>query len=203
MATTFQLPLPAAGQRSPSFPNRCVNCGEARETESRLLLKRLVMRGQRQVQVSWQADIPHCRRCARATKSVFLAGCIPFVLGFVLVGLTAFGVTTYGASAVGLDEIGDSETINSLVLGAAAGLIAGLFGGFVFELAARITLIPLFGLALLRAPLLAVQLVNDSDYVAGLTARLAPDGGGLRLTFANDSIAREFQALNPSAHSGL
>jgi hypothetical protein len=155
VSTRLQLPLPAGSQSPPAFPNRCVNCGAAREAESRLTLKRLVMRGQRQVEVSWQADIPHCLRCARATKSVFLAGCIPFVLGFILVGLVAFGAAVYGASAIGLDEMGDGDSPNSLVLGAAAGLFGGLIGAVVFELAARIVLIPLLGLAVLRAPLLA------------------------------------------------
>jgi hypothetical protein len=198
MSAAFQLPLPTAA--SPAvFPDRCVNCGAPREASSRMLLKRLVMRGQRQVEVSWPGEIPHCQRCARATQSVFLAGCVPFALGFIMVGLVAFGAAFYWASVVGLDEMGDGDTPNSLILGAAAGLFAGLAGALVFELAARIVLIPLFGSALLRAPLLSMQLISDSDYVAGLTGRLTPDGAALQLKFANDAIAREFQTLNPSA----
>ncbi|MEP7357353.1 MAG: hypothetical protein ABI847_08965 [Anaerolineales bacterium] len=199
MTTPLQIPLPARGQGQPIFPKRCANCGRPPEAQSRLLLKRLVMRGQRQEQVTWQAEVPHCRQCARATKSVFLAGCIPFVLGFILVGVIAFGVVSYGASAYGLDELGDGESPNSLIVGAAAGLFVGLLGAFGFELGARLVLLPLLGPALLRAPLLAVQLINDTDYVAGVSARLSRDATGVRLTFANDSIASEFRALNPGA----
>jgi hypothetical protein len=66
----------------------------------------------------------------------------------------------------------------------------------VFELLARILLLPIFGRALLGAPLLAAQFIRDSDYVAGVTGRLAADGSHIHLTLANDEIARDVEALN-------
>jgi hypothetical protein len=68
--------------------------------------------------------------------------------------------------------------------------------GFLFELAARLVLLPIFGRALWQAPLLAAQILNDSDYVTGLTAKPDRDASHLLLTFTNNQIAGEFEALN-------
>lgn len=196
MSQTFQIPIPPTGQSPLVFPNRCVACGAPKQTESTLLINRLVVRDEQQVPVSLKYPIPHCERCARSTKAVFLAGCIPFVLGVLLVGGLTFFAVAYGASVRGLDEYGQPNNFNSLVLGAAVGLVAGLIAGFLFEVAARVLLLPLFGQALFRAPLLAAQFFTDADYVAGLTAR--PDRAALflQLTFANDETAGEFRSLN-------
>ena len=37
MPTTFHLPLPARNPSPPAFPKRCVGCGAAPDTESRML----------------------------------------------------------------------------------------------------------------------------------------------------------------------
>jgi len=161
-----------------------------------MILNRWVKRGQRQEAVTVKYQIPHCRSCARSTKSVFLAGCIPFVLGLLVVGVAVFLVVTFGASVWGLDSYGKPNNANSLVLGAAAGLFAGLAGGFLFEVMARVILLPVMGRGLLNAPLLARQLLDDSDYVAGLRGKLESDASHVHFTFSNDDIAREFSALN-------
>jgi hypothetical protein len=127
---------------------------------------------------------------------MFLAGCLPFGLGAALLGIAVFSVVTLGANVLGLDQYGAPNNVNSLVLGAAAGLVAAVVGGFLFEVVARLLLLPIFGAALLRTPLLAAQLISDSDYVAGLSGKLAADGSRFQFTFANDEIAREFEALN-------
>lgn len=196
MSRTIQVPIPSEGQSPLVFPDRCVSCGAPKQAESTLLVNRLVERGQKQVQISARYQAPHCQRCAKSTKAVFLAGCIPFVLGLLLVGGITFFVVAFGAAQTGLDNYGQPNNTNSLVLGAAVGLVAGLIGGFLFEVVARVVLLPIFGRALFQAPLLAAQLLNDSDYVAGLSAKPDRDGRNLQLTFANDEIAREFEALN-------
>jgi hypothetical protein len=192
------MKLTAARTWEGTFPDRCVSCGGPKETESALALTRLVARGRRQAQASVRLQVPHCERCARATKSVFLAGCIPFVLGFVLVGVAGFLLAVYGSWVFGLDELqspGQTQT-PSLVLGAGAGLFGGFVGGFVFELLARLLLIPFYGSSLLRAPMLAKQFINDSDYVAGLTGRLDRDARQLTLEFSDEEVAGEFARLN-------
>ncbi len=171
------------------FPPCCVCCGAARETESTLT----VTRGTSE---PIKLMVPHCQRCASGTKAVFLAGCVPFVLGLLLVGGGLFGVVTLAASSFGLDEMGQPNNFNSAVVGAAAGLFGGFVGGFVFELLARVVLLPIYGRALWEAPLLAAQFIDDSDHVAGLTIRPMRQGQGYRLTFSNEPIAAEFKRLN-------
>ncbi len=195
----IQIPILQYSQPSLVFPDCCVCCGAAHQTESLLAIDRLVMQGKRQRQLSLKYPVPHCARCARSTSAVFLAGLIPLLLGLVLIGGGVFVVVSFGASLAGLDEYGRPVNANSLIVGAAAGLVAGLAGGFLFELAARLVLLPFFGRALLRAPLLAAQFLNDSDYVAGLTGKTDREGRCLSLIFTNDEIACEFEVLNALA----
>ena len=192
----FHMPLTAARTWGGTFPDRCIACGGAKEAESTLGLSRLVARGRTQKEVSLRLQVPHCVRCARLTKSVFLAGCIPFALGFVLVGAASFLLAAYGSMWLGLEEHGTQGQSPSLILGAAAGLFAGLAGGFLFELAARLLLLPFYGRALLSAPTLGRQFLTDTDYVAGLTGGLDPAGTELTLQFSNEEMASEFARLN-------
>ncbi len=161
-----------------------------------MVLNRLVARGQRQDSVDIKLQIPHCERCARGTKAVFLAGCIPFVLGLLIFGIITFGLVTFQSWKWGLDEMGKNGNANSLVLGAAAGLFVGMVGGFLFEVLARVLLLPIMGRSLYDAPLLAVQFLKDSDYVAGVSGRLSKDGDDVYLSFNNSDVAREFRKLN-------
>jgi hypothetical protein len=201
MAYQIRLPHDPARPVPPAFPPVCACCGRPPETESPLNLSRLVARGGDQQLVAVKLLVPHCTRCARATRSIFLAGCLPFVGGGLLIGLAAFAAGFVLATAYGLDEAASDEAWPSLVVGGGAGLIFGLVGGFVAELVARVLLLPFLGRALLAAPLLAVQFLRDSDYVAGLTGRLAPTGESVELRFDNEDIGREFQRLNPAAQN--
>jgi hypothetical protein len=185
--------------KAPLFPDRCVCCGAPKERESTLAVNGNVMRKNRQVQVESRLQIPHCRRCARSTRSIFMAGFISWILGFLVAGIAAFVLVAFGASGLGLDEHGRSDQSPSLILGVAAGLFAGLAGGLLFELAGRALLFPIFGRGLLRAPMLALQMLRDADYVAGIAGRLASDAAYLELGFENLEIAREFVSLNPAA----
>lgn len=196
MPYTFRIPLRATQQSVIRFPNCCVCCGLPKQTESTFFITRLILRGQRQVPITVKYQIPHCQSCARSTKAVFLAGCIPFLLGVLLIGGSAFGAAALGASFFGLDNYGQPVNANSLVVGAAAGLFAGLVGGFLFEVIARVLLLPIFGKALLQAPLLATQLIHDSDYVAGLRGTLDRTATHLQLIFLNSEVAQEFNAMN-------
>ncbi len=197
MPISYNVPIPGGLAPELTFPARCVSCAERAETTSRLMIVRNVPtrsgRGQKTVRI--QFDVPHCAACARSTKAVFLAGLIPFALGFLLAGGAAFIVTGMWAARSGLDDSGRPANSNSLVVGAAAGLIGGIAGGFLFEVVARVLLLPIMGMALLRAPLLVPSFFTDSDYIAGLTARPNADFT-LTLTFANAEIAREFEAAN-------
>jgi hypothetical protein len=199
MPISYNVPIPDGFAPELTFPARCVSCAKRAETTSRLgivkNIERRKGRGRKQQTVRIQYDVPHCAACARTTKAVFLAGLIPFGLGFLLLGGAAFIMVTWSAALSGLDDVGQPANANSLVLGAAAGLIGGIAGGFLFELAARLLLLPIMGRALLRAPLLVPTFFTDVDYIGGLTARPNADFT-LTLTFANTEIAREFEAAN-------
>jgi hypothetical protein len=206
MAISCNVPISGGTAPDLTFPARCVSCAQAAETTSRLLVVTNVTRRsargrqtqqkqRKQQTVRIQFDVPHCAACAWSTKAVFLAGLIPFALGFLTVGGAAFVAAGLGAAYIGLDDVGRRENANSLVVGAAAGLFGGIAGGFLFELVARVLLLPIMGRALLRAPLLVPSFFTDSVYIAGLSARPNPDFT-LTLTFANDEIAREFEAAN-------
>jgi hypothetical protein len=194
MSRTIEIALGADRQRSIVFPGCCVGCGGVATTQSPLVITRLVARGRVQAPVTLRYLVPHCERCARSTKATFLATFIPFLLGFVSVGSVALFVTWKGVAW--LDDYGRPVNANSLVIAAGVGLVAGLLAGFVFEFVARILLFPVFGRALFQAPPLLVQFFTDAESVAGLTARPNADATVLRLTLANESIAREFEQLN-------
>jgi hypothetical protein len=80
-----------------------------------LRVNRLVQRGQEQVRVSAKIAVPHCARCTRNTQTVFLAGCIPYSLGFLIVGGLAFLIAVYGAFHLGLGEYGQPHNANELI----------------------------------------------------------------------------------------
>lgn len=196
MARSFRLPLPAANPEKIRFPERCVCCGAPRQADSTLAVSRLVMRKQRQEPVTLRYAVPHCDRCYRGTKSVFLAGLLPFLAGFILLGGVAFVVSAFYANALGIDLNNVPGSGNSLIVGGAAGMTVGLISAFLFEGAARLLLLPIFGQALWQAPLLMTQFIQDADYVAGLRGKLDPEAKHLLLTFNNDDLAAEFARLN-------
>jgi ribosomal protein S14 len=196
MGTSFEIKGTPGGAYAVQMPRRCVSCGAPQTTESTLALSRLVMRKNRQVPLEFRLGVPHCEACARATKSLFLIGLIPALLGFLLAGGAVFVAVVYGAWTIGLDEYARPQDTPSLVLGAFFGLLAGIVGGLLFELVVRLVLLPFLGRAMLRSPLLVVQLLADSDYVAGLRGAFSKNGESLLLTFENSVIAQEFAELN-------
>ena len=201
MATTVTLAV--SGDQPPVFPERCAGCGAAPTTTSKLAITRLVERqsgAQRPVTIAWQ--VPHCAGCARATKAVFLAGFVPFALGFLVAGGAAFVLVGWQSLVWGLDDdptAGPPRTPAALVLGALGGLLAGIAGGFVLELVARVVLLPVLGRALWRAPLLVPSLLTDADRVAGITARANARMTELSVTFDDDDFARAFVAVNDAS----
>lgn len=196
MAATLTIAMPD-DETALVSPERCVGCGAASTSRSRLSFAKVVTSARgTQAPVHRKIAVPHCDGCARSTKSVFLAGLVPFALGFLAAGGAAFAVVAFNAFAAGLDDVGQPNNANSLVLGAAAGLAAGLVGVFVCELAARVLLMPWLGAVLWRAPLFVPSLLTDVDYVAGVTGRPNADLSAVTLTFTHDDVARDVAAAN-------
>lgn len=205
MAQTFVVDVDHGGD-APAFPDACVACGAPAVTTSTLAIERLVTTprgGQQRRAIRW--PVPHCAECARLTKATFLAGLVPFALGFLVVGAASFVAAAWGTIVTGLDAAADlspPRTPASLVLGALAGLLGGVAGGFVAELVGRVVLLPWFGRALLQTPLLVPSLFTDADHVAGLTVTPDAEMRTLALRFANDAAAEQFAQRNPDARRG-
>lgn len=202
MPIRFAVDVAPSGD-APDFPSACVACASPPTTTSTLAIERLVTtaRGAQQRRaIRW--PVPHCAACARLTRTTFLAGLVPFALGFVVVGAASFMAAAWGTIVTGLDDAADlsaPRTSASLVLGALGGLIGGVAGGFVAELIGRIILLPWFGRALLQTPLLVPSFFTDADHVAGLTA--TPDAAlsTLTLRFTNEAMAERFAERHPEA----
>ena len=199
MSKSYRLSYPSAEPEQIRFPNHCVCCGKPAQVTSNLAVTRQIKHKSKQETEILHYPVPHCGRCYRGTKAVFLAGLLPFLAGFVVLGGSAFVVTMIYTTNKGIDQNIVPGSNNSFVVGAAAGLVVGLVAGFLFELLARLLLLPLFGRALWQAPMLMTQFVRDSDYVAGLYGSLDRPTGDLLLRFNRDDQAELFAAENPAA----
>lgn len=199
MPQTFRIPFPAAEPDQLRFPERCICCGAPPQENSTLVITRLVKRKRKQLIETLHYSVPHCERCFKGTKAVFLASLLPFAAGFILLGGAAFLAAVFYTSELGVDLNTTPGTNNSFILGGAAGLLMGFLGGFIVEGLFRLILLPFYGRALWQAPLLAVQFIRDADYIAGLHGKLTPEDDYLQLTINNDNLAQEFANLNPQA----
>ena len=82
------------------------------------------------------------------------------------------------------------------VLGAGAGLVAGIVGGTLVEFVLKMLFAPAYGKLLAKRPLTILAVFNDSEDLIGLSTGFVDDRKTLKLIFENDEIAREFTALN-------
>ncbi len=199
MPKTYRIPFPSAEPGQIRFSSHCVCCGLPAQATSNLVVTRQVKRKRKQETEILHYPIPHCEQCHRGSKATFLAGLLPFAAGFILLGGAAFLITMFYAVDQGIDQNTIPGSNNSTVVGGAVGLIIGMLGGFLFELLARLLLLPIFGKALWQAPLLLTQFMRDSDYVAGVEGRLDRPSGELLLTFNREDLAEPFGIENPAA----
>jgi hypothetical protein len=199
LSKSYRLSYPSAAPDQIRFLTHCVCCGSPAQASSNLVVTRQVQRKRKQETEILHYPVPHCDRCHRGTKAVFMVGMIPFLAGFIVLGGGAFLWLMVYASNQGIDQNIVPGSMNSITVGAAAGLVVGLVAGFLFELLARLLLLPLFGQALWQAPLLIAQFIRDSDYVAGLHGRLHRPTGDLLLRFQRDDLADLFAAENRDA----
>lgn len=196
MARQFEFPV----TRSLNFPEQCVCCGNAKEAEVPMNVKRLVMKGQKQVEQSATVQVPLCLRCKRADQRVLLLRIGSFAIGLLVVGLAGVILMVVADAKVGI--IDETTNIPSqpgawLTLVCGVPFIAGTISGFLFEAVVKVLFIPVMGRALYYAPFLGVQMLGDIEYVAGLTGRISKDGKTLQLKFFNDNVGDAFAKLNP------
>jgi len=147
----------------------------------------------RQQVVLMDMPVPLCKACEQKERKVTMVTLVPFLIGGLLVGAIAF-VPAWLIAPQGTMP----QTMNfDLVFGGFVGLIAGIIGGTLVEFVLKIVFAPAYGKLLLKRPLTALSVFNDSEDVIGLSAKFADEKKKLKLTFENEEIAREFAVLNP------
>jgi hypothetical protein len=173
------------------FPACCVHCEKLQETTMKISLNMGVQKGSNTVIMN--VVVPLCNECTKKERSVtkvtlipfFIAGFIAFVIAFIPVWL----ITPDGTMP---------QTLGfSIVVGALAGIIAGLIVGTLVEFGLKFVFAPVYGQLLLKRPLTAFSVFNDSEDVIGLSFKFGKDKKSLKLIFENEDIAREFMSLNP------
>lgn len=171
------------------FPDRCVNCSQPK---AELLGLSLDLGTQAKI-ANLQMQVPMCKACADKERRVAMVTLIPFLVAGLLIGIAVLVPVALVAP--------EGNTIRTLtfplVLGAFAGLIAGILGGSLVEFVVKMLATPFYGKLLLQRPLTAVSLFSARDDLIGLSARLSSTDQTLQLIFENDEIAREFAQLNP------
>lgn len=143
--------------------------------------------------VQLEMDVPLCVECAAKENKIgnvtwlpfFIAGLLACVIVFVPVLLLSPEGTT-------------AQTLSMpYILGAAAGLLAGMIVGTLVEFVLKMLFAPAYGKLLLKRPFTVFSVLSDSEDLIGFSTRFADGRRRLNLIFENDEIAREFIALNP------
>ncbi len=175
------------------FPERCVNCGRPKETTLGLSLDL----GQQAKIPNLQLKVPMCNVCAEKERGIARVTLVPFLAAGLLVGVLIFVPVTL------LSPEGTTSRTTSmpLVLGGAAGLIAGAIGGTLVEFVVKMLATPFYGKLLTRRPLTIFSMFTAQDHLMGIAAWLAREEKTVKLNFENEEIAREFAQLNPQETS--
>lgn len=186
--------LPVKDPKKPpklTFPNRCVNCGKPK---AKMLPVKLNTGAQKRGQmIQLEMGVPFCAECAAKENRIANVTWMPFfiagLLAFVIVFIPVLLLSPAGGTAQTLAL--------PYVLGATAGLLAGVIVGTLVEFALKMLFAPAYGKLLLKRPLTVFSVFSDSENLIGLSTRFAENRKRLNLSFENDEIAREFVALNP------
>ncbi|MFZ5809507.1 MAG: hypothetical protein ACOY16_09540 [Chloroflexota bacterium] len=191
----FVFSIPISDPKNPpavKFPPRCVHCGLS---PAEFLPLKIPMGVEKRSQpVMLELNVPLCAEGAKRERGIVKVTLIPFMLGGLLIGLAAF------VFAWLLTPEPPMQTVQTrsfdLVIGAFVGLIAGIIGGSLVELAFKLLFASLYGKLLLKRPLTALEILSDTENVLGFSAALSKDKKQLKLTFEHEEIGKEFQRLN-------
>jgi hypothetical protein len=174
-----------------TLPERCVHCGRP---GSKTVPVRLNTGAQKRGQIiQLEMDVPLCAECAAKENHIANVTWIPFFVAGVLTSIIVF----IPVSLMSPEGTTPQTYAFPFVLGAFVGMIAGIVVGTLLELVLRMLLTPAYGTLLLKRPLTALSIFNDSEDLLGLSTRLTKDKKTVKLIFENDEIAREFISLNP------
>lgn len=173
-----------------TFPDRCVNCGKPKARTWAVKLNTGAQKRGEMIQV--ELDVPLCTDCVAKENRIGNVTWIPFFF----VGLLACVVVFVPVWLISPEGPSLQTAELPYVLGAAAGLLAGIIIGTLVEFGLKLLLAPVYGKLLLKRPLAVLSVLNDSENLIGLSARFGENRKILKITFENEEIAREFIALN-------
>lgn len=174
MNTTIRLSCDSQGNFAFRFPDRCVYCGGARETELDWNISFVGYWQGREAKHATRQRVPYCARHARESKFATSLetgiGCGVWVLVFAWLFFAVFGERT------GILGIYAIRFLSSLALALVPALLATL---------------------IIRRVLRAIRpTARDQLDILGAKAEFTPDGRNLEVTFTNEQIAAEFSRLN-------
>ncbi len=172
------------------FPDHCVNCGNPRLKTLPIKLNTGAQKRGQMVQVEF--DVPLCADCSAKENKIGNVTWIPFFIVGLLTGVLVF-IPVWLLSPEGTI----AQTIYMPeILGASAGLLAGMIVGTLVEFLLKIAFAASYGKLLLKRPLTIFSVLNDSEDLIGLSTRFVDNRKVLRISFENETIASEFKALN-------
>ncbi|RPJ22425.1 MAG: hypothetical protein EHM33_23575 [Chloroflexi bacterium] len=178
-----------------TFPEGCVNCGKPKAKTLPVKLNTGAQKRGQMIQL--EMDVPLCAECAAKENRIGNVTWIPFFVA----GLLACGVAFVPVWLLSPEGTTTQTLAMPYVLGAAAGLFAGITIGTLVEFVLKMLFAPAYGKLLLTRPLTILAVFNDSQDLIGLSTRFAEGRKRLKLSFESDEIAREFLELNPQENS--
>jgi hypothetical protein len=173
------------------FPERCVNCGKPRARTWPVKLSTGAQKRGQMIQL--ELDVPLCAECAAKENKIANVTWLPFFSA----GLPACAIVFVPVWLLSPEGTTTQTLALPYVLGAAAGLFAGVIVGTLVEFGLKMLFAPAYGKLLLKRPFTILSVFNDAEDLIGLSTRFADGRKRLRLSFENDEIAREFVVLNP------
>jgi hypothetical protein len=173
-----------------TFPDCCVNCGKPKARTWSLKLSTGAQKGGRMIQL--ELDVPLCAECVAKENKIGNVTWIPFFV----VGLLTCVVVFVPVWLLSPEGTMPQTYAFPYVLGAFAGMIAGIVVGTLVEFGLKLLLAPAYGQLLLKRPLTVLSVLNDSENLIGISTQFADKRKSLKLTFENDEIAKEFEKLN-------
>src|SRR6266496_747992 len=190
----LSVDIPIKNPKKPpklSFPDRCVNCGKTKLRTWSVKLNTGAQKNGQMIQM--ELDVPLCADCIAKENRIGNGTWIPFFIVGLLVCAIVF-IPVWLLSPQGTTP---QTYAFPLVLGAFAGMLAGVLVGSLVEFGLRILLAPTYGKLLMKRPLVIFSILNDSEDLIGLSLRFTDNKKILKMNFENDAIARQFMELNP------
>ena len=173
-----------------TFPDRCVNCGKPKARTWPVKLSTGAQKSGQMVQL--ELDVPMCAECVAKENKIGNVTWIPFFV----VGLLTCAVVFVPVWLLSPEGTMPQTSAFPYVLGAFAGMVAGILVGSLVEFGLKLLLSFAYGKLLLKRPLTVLSILSDSENLIGFSTKFADQKKTLKLTFENDEIGRGFSALN-------